>query len=147
MSSPTFLMVAWVILARSPPLESAAHFVLEAPDFGEEAGDAFDAFHGPRFDLLERSHEHFVEAQRVGAVFFDDFVGVDDVTEGFGHLLPVFAHDETLVDELFEGLVGAEVAEVVEDFVPEAGVEEMQDGVLGAADVEVDVGGGVICDL
>jgi hypothetical protein len=32
------------------------------------------------------------------------------------------------------------VAEVEEDFVPEPGVEEVQDGVFGAADVEVDAG-------
>lgn len=118
----------------------ATDFVAQAPDFGEEAGDAFDAFHGPRFDLFEGAHEHFVETEGVGAVEFDDFVRVDDVAEGLGHLLPVFAHDEALVDELFEGLVGAEVAEVVEDFVPEAGVEKVEDGMLGAADVEVDVG-------
>ena len=46
-----------------------------------------------------------------------------------------------MVDELLERFRGGEVAEVEEDLVPEAGVEEVEDSVFGAADVEVDGSG------
>ena len=39
---------------------------------------------------------------------------------------------------LVNGSGGADPADVVEYFVPKAGVEQVQDGVLGAADVQID---------
>src|SRR5690606_15323983 len=60
-----------------------------------------------------------------------------DVAERFGHLLSVLAEDEALIDELLEGFRRAEMPEIEEDFVPEAGVEEVQDGMLGPTDIEV----------
>ena len=50
-----------------------------APDPGQEAGHAFHTFHLPGLHLFERAHEHFIEAQRIGAVVLHDVVGVDDV--------------------------------------------------------------------
>jgi hypothetical protein len=115
-----------------------------SPDALEEAVDAFDAGGGPGFYLVEGAHEHFEEAEGVGAIFGDDVVGVDDVAAGFGHFLAVFAEDESLVDEFLERFVVGDEAAVEEDFVPEAGVEEVEDGVFDAADVEVDAAGGVL---
>ena len=51
----------------------------DTPDSREEAGHAFDALHLPGLHLFERAHEHFIEAQGVGAVVLHDVVGVDDV--------------------------------------------------------------------
>ena len=48
------------------------------------------------------------------------------------------AEDHALVDELPERLLGRDDARVVEHFVPEPGVEQVQHGVLGPADVEID---------
>ena len=42
------------------------------------------------------------------------------------------------MEQLAEGLGRIDVAQVVQHHVPEACVEQVQDGVLGAADVEVD---------
>lgn len=55
----------------------------ETPDAGEEAADAFHAFHAPWFHLFEGAHEHFVEAQGIGSVGAHDIVWVDDIPEGF----------------------------------------------------------------
>ena len=156
----------------------------------QEAVAAGDAVGLPRGAVLERAHEHLVEAHGVGAELLDDVVGVDDVAAALGHLVPLHvdgfagvldlplvaaggerldlggledhgaavgvaaavlgqvggAEDHALVDEALERLAGADVAEVEQDLVPEAGVEQVEDGVLGPADVEVDgqpvVGGG-----
>ena len=43
-----------------------------------------------------------------------------------------------LVDQPRERLAGRDVAEVVQHLVPEPGVQQVQDGVLDAADVQVD---------
>ena len=49
-----------------------------------------------------------------------------------------FAQDHALVDESLKRLARAQVAQVVEHFVPESGVQQVQHRVLDAADVEVD---------
>ena len=138
-----FLVGAGDVLDLRGNLPGAVLLFLEghAPDAGEEAGNALDALHAPGFHLFERAHEHFVEAQRVGSVFVDDVVRVHHVAAGLGHLLAVLAEDEALVDESLERLGRGDVAEIEEHLVPEAGVEQVKHGVLGAADVEVDHAG------
>ena len=49
--------------------------------------------------------------------------------------------DVALVEQPVERLLRGHVAEVVQHLVPEAGVEQVQHGVLDAADVEVDAAG------
>ena len=110
----------------------------DTPDAGEKTGNALDPLHLPGFHLFERAHEHFIEAQCVGTVFFDDVVGVDHVAAGLGHFLSVLAQDESLVDEFLKRLGRGDVAEVEEHLVPETGVEQVKHGVLGAANVEID---------
>jgi len=51
--------------------------------------------------------------------------------------------DVALVEEAVVGLGGGDVAQVEQDLVPEARVEQVQDGVLDAADVQVGAAGGV----
>src|SRR6185437_2700768 len=79
--------------------------------------------------------------ERVRAVFLEDVVRVYHVAAGLGHFLPIFAEDEALINEFEKRLGGRDVAEVEQNLVPESRVEEVQDGVLRAADVEVNAGG------
>ena len=119
------------------PLAGLVFLHHETPHAGEETEHALDAAHAPRLRGFERAHEHLVKPQRVGAVFLDDVVGVHDVAARLAHLHAVLAEDEALVDEFLKWLGRADVAEVEQDLVPEARVEQVQHGVLGAADVEV----------
>src|SRR6185437_6838893 len=64
-----------------------------------------------------------------------------------GHFLAVFAENDSLIDELEKWLGGGDEAEIEQDFVPETGVEEMQHGVFGAADVEIDARRFVAADV
>ena len=62
---------------------------------------------------------------------------------GGGHVGAAFVGvgeglDVALVEELAVGFGGAQVAQVEEDLVPEAAVEQVQDGVFDATHVEVD---------
>jgi len=54
---------------------------------GEEAVDALDALGVPHFRLPQRSHEHLVETEGVGAVAIDDVVRVDHVAAALAHLV------------------------------------------------------------
>ena len=49
-----------------------------------------------------------------------------------------FAEDQALIDQSLNGSGGGDVAEIEQHLVPEARIEQMQDGMLDAADVEVD---------
>lgn len=51
----------------------------------------------PRLRCFERSHEHLVQPQRVGAVGVHDVVRVDDVSSRLAHLLPIRAEDHALL--------------------------------------------------
>ena len=77
-----------------------------------------------------------------------DLSGVVLVLEAIGHELvgildPVhelaLSLDHALVDELLERFGLANVAQVIEELVPETGVDEVTGGVLGTTDVEVHV--------
>ena len=153
MSAVTFLIVAWTTLfcaaggrdvldglAQLP----AAFLVFlhdETPHPRQEPRHALHAGHAPGFGLFERSHEHLVETQRIRAVFGDDLVGVDHVAAALGHLLAVLAEDEALIDQPLERLGRGDVAVIEEHLVPEPRVEQVQHGVFGAADVEIDAAG------
>ena len=110
----------------------------QAPNTGEKAVDTLHSLHLPWLHLFERAHEHLIKSQRVGSVFLHDIVGIDHVASGLGHLLPVLAHDQPLVDEFLERFGRANVAEIEKHLVPETGVEQVEHRVLGSADVEVD---------
>ncbi|MNS52788.1 hypothetical protein D3C72_855150 [compost metagenome] len=127
-----------VVMPADGRVEGALLGHEQAPHALQEAVGAFHALGVPGLGGVERPHEHLVETQRVRAVLRDDVVGVDHVAAGFGHLLAVLTQDHALVEELLEGLGRGDVAEVVEYLVPEAGVQEVHDRVLRAADVQVD---------
>ncbi len=59
----------------------------QPPGAVEEPMRAFYTARAPRFDLLERPHEHLVEPKRVGAETRDDLVRVDDIAAALAHLV------------------------------------------------------------
>ena len=64
----------------------------------------------------------------------DILVGADDAIDEVGASL-----DHALVDEFLEGLFFATEADVMEELVPETGIDQVAGGVFGAADVEIHV--------
>src|ERR1043165_5516334 len=53
----------------------------------EEAAHALNTARLPGFYLLERTHEHLVDAKAVGTVLVDDRIWIDHVAARFAHLL------------------------------------------------------------
>ena len=103
----------------------------------EEAVRTFDAGLVPVHVLLGRRGEEREQAARIRAVFHHHVVGVHDVALGFGHGLAVEL-DHALGEEVFEGFIDRDEADVAHHFAPEARVEQVHDGVGDAADVLVD---------
>ena len=88
-------------------------------------------------ESLGRGREEDVEAQGVGPVLRDHVVGGDGVALRLRHHLAVLV-DHPLGEEARHRLVEVDEAEVAHHLRPEARVDEVEDGVLDAAHVEVD---------
>src|SRR5262245_39272744 len=58
-----------------------------SPDPVQKTAHAVNARHAPWLGLFKRSHEHFIESQRIRAVIAYDFVGVNDVASTLRHLV------------------------------------------------------------
>ena len=174
------------------------------PGPAQKSVNTLDALHAPGLDGFERSHEHLVKPQAIGAILGDNGVGIDHVAPALGHLvgtgidtdlgilvedervsllgdlglhqpdgghqhrragiledMAVFdlldirggnplsrwvfvagelhlAQDHPLVDQPLERLRRADQAAVEEHLVPEPAIKQVQDRVLGAADVKID---------
>src|SRR5206468_12460688 len=63
----------------------------------EKLVDTGYALGAPGFGVLQRAHKHFVEPERISAVFVHHVIWIGDVAAGFGHFLAVFAKNEALV--------------------------------------------------
>ena len=106
--------------AAELPLSFGVLRTSDAPDFGKKAVDAFNTFHSPGFILIERAHEHFVEAERVRAVVLYHIIWIHHIAERLGHLLTVLTHNESWRKIFFKGFLGLQVTKIVENLVPEA---------------------------
>ena len=103
----------------------------------DEAVGARDGLGVPVEVLLRRGDEQDGEAHGVRAIRLDDAGGRHDVALGLGHGVTVLVLDHALAEQVGEGLVHVNEAEVAHDLGPEAAVEQVQDGVLDATDVVV----------
>src|SRR4029453_19154787 len=120
---------------RFRPL-AAGGGVDRAPPPLDPAGDALGGDVGPVDVVLERPGEQDGEPGDVGAVLVEDGRRLDQVAARLRHGGAVH-HHHALVEQVGEGLGEGHHAEVVEDLDEEAGVEQVQDGVLDAAGVLV----------
>src|SRR5690625_976475 len=109
----------------------------DAPDAVEEAGDALDALRVPGAALVPWAYEHQVGTYGIGAVPPDQVVRIDDVAARLRHLFIVGPQDHPLVAQLQERLSAFHEAQVAHDLREEARVEEVEDGMLDAAGIEV----------
>ena len=125
------------IVVRPAGLDRLLEVAEDAPDAVEEAVRAFDALVAPLEVAVDRCGEQDEEAGRVGAVLRDDLLRRDDIALRLRHLRTVL-EDHALRQEVRERLIEVDEAGVVQDLREEARVQEVQDGVLDAADVLID---------
>src|SRR3989344_9349924 len=109
----------------------------QPPHAFKESPRAYHALRAPRDRIGEGPHEHFVHAERVGAVGLHDVVGIYHVAVALAHLLSVWRLDESDGDQTHERLVSGNDADVVQEFVPKARVDKVARRVLRAAHIGV----------
>ena len=124
-----------LVLGRDALLSGSDILQVEAAV--QEALAALDGLVAPADGLLEVADEHDVQAHGVRAVLGHDVIGVHHVAPGLGHLLAALAQDHTVAGALGVRLLGGHHADVVQELVPEPGVQQVQGGVLHAAVVPV----------
>ena len=110
----------------------------QTPDARKKTRHAFHAAHAPRFHLLQGSHKHLVAAKGVGPVPVDHIVRIHNVAARFRHFLIIFTQDDSLIDEALERLGLRDITEIEQHLLPEACIQQMQDSMLGAANVQID---------
>ena len=120
-------------------LVGGSHQVVhDAPCAVHELVDARQAALVPQQVLVGRGHEQDVGAHGVGAVLGDHVLGGDDVALRLRHRLAVLVLHHALAQQVRERLVELKQPQVAQHFRVEAAVQQVQDGMLDAADVLVD---------
>ncbi len=109
-------------------------FFNEAPDPLQEAVASFHTLIVPVEILLRRGGKKDEKASGVGTVALHNLIGRDHVALRFRHLRPILV-DHALGQETTEGLLDPDQASIVEHLCKEAGVKQMQHGMLDPADI------------
>ena len=103
----------------------------------EEAADSRHPILLPVEVAVGRGGKKGVHAGGVGSIAGNHIVGRDHVALGLGHLGAI-ADDHSLGKEAGHRLVIADQSQIAHDPGPEAGVDQVQDGVFYSADVLID---------
>src|SRR5579884_466440 len=114
------------ILARYEPEHAA-----------QEAVHAFDPGVVPIEIFLRRRGEERKQASRVGAVLIDDGLRIDYISLVLGHF-GAFTDDHALREQALHRFAVLDQPQIPHDLSEKAGIDQMQNGVLDAADVLVD---------
>src|SRR5437899_9731529 len=109
----------------------------EAIDASEKSLDAFNAGILPVEIAIRGRSEEAVQACCVGSVARDHLVGRNDIAQVLRHL-PAFFDHHALGEEALDWLVVGDHAKVTHELRPEARVDQVQNGVLDAANVLID---------
>ena len=110
----------------------------DTPGALDKAVSALDSLGIPVEVLLGRGDKQDRQTHGVGAVGLDDRARGHDIALGLGHGVAVLVLDHALAQQVGEGLVHTQQAQVAQCLGKEAAVEQVQNGVLDAADVVID---------
>ncbi len=103
----------------------------------QKAADAGHSIFLPVEIAIGRRGKERIDAGSVGAIAGDHVVGRNHVALGLGHLRAVLDH-HSLGKEPLRRLVVLDKPQIAHHLGPEARVDQVQDGVLHAADVLID---------
>ena len=124
-------------LHLGPYAVKIVYHILHAPDPVQEPAATPCALCTPGYGLIKCAHKHLIEPEGICAHLLHYIVGIDHVAPGLGHLFAVLAQYHAVAGALFVGLLGGHYAYIIEELIPEAGVEQMQRGMLHASVVPV----------
>ncbi len=111
--------------------------ILELPHAIQEPAAALHSLLRPSRAQLERADKHFVGPKRIRAELVYNIVRINDIAAGFAHLLAVLPENHAVGGALLIRLFRRYKPLVIEEFVPETGIQKMQRRMLHAAVVPV----------
>ena len=125
-------------------IQLSGRFIRDHAFARDHAIDTFQPLSGPIHALVapwqrsfQRTHEHFIHAQRICTMACDKFIRVHDIAKGFRHLDPVGAENHALVEQFLERLVIGNHPAVMQYLVPESGIQQMQHRMFRTADIQI----------
>ena len=114
------------------------HDILQRKHALQEAAAALDRAVVPRRRGAVIAHEEHIDAKRIRTVLRNDVQRIHNIALRLTHLLAVRAEYHALRRALLIGLRRIDLAEVVEEVVPETGINQVARHMLHAAVVPVD---------
>ena len=69
---------------------------------------------------------------------FYNVIRIYNVASGFGHFFIVFPQNHSLVEQSLERLLRRYNTTVIQHLVPESCIQQMQNGMLGSTDIQID---------
>ena len=113
------------------------HQLLQLPDTVQEAAAALHALLAPGSAQVKSADEHLIGTQGIRAEVVHDVVRIHHVSAGFAHLFAVFSQNHAVGGSLLIGFRAGYHALVIQEAVPETGIQKMQGGMLHSAVVPV----------
>ena len=110
----------------------------DTPGALDEAVGALNGLGIPVEVLLGRGDKQDRQTHGVGTVGLDNRARGHDIALGLGHGVAVLVLNHALAQQVSEGLIHTQQAQVAQRLGKEAAVEQVQNGVLDAADVVID---------
>ena len=119
------------------PAQKRRPMVHETPHAHQEPEASLDPRVAPLDFLFRRRDKHHVQPQRIRAVLLHHRVRIDDVALRLGHDVDVLEH-HALREEACKRLVERNEADVAEHAREEPRIQQVQNRVLDASDIEID---------
>ena len=110
---------------------------MQIPYTVEEPLAALHRIVAPGSGLFKVTDEHDIHAHGIGAILCHHIVGVDHIAAGFGHFFAALAQDHAVAGAFVIRFFGRYHTEIIEEFVPETGIKQMERGVFHAAVVPI----------
>ena len=131
------LFLADALLEKRCVIGNTRQVVHNAPSAVQELVNARQAVFVPQQLFVGRRHEQDVRTARIGTVLHNHVLGRYHVALRLRHNLAVAIKHHALAQQVREGFVEIEHAQVTQHFREEAAVQQVQNGVLNAANVLV----------
>ena len=111
--------------------------ILKIPDPVEESLAAHHALLAPGSSLLIVTHKEDIGTENICTELIDNVVRVNCISSRLAHLFAVFTEDKTLSGSLCVRLIAGDFADVIEESVPETGVDHVTCNMFHTAVVPV----------
>ena len=114
-----------------------SYHILQLPYTVQETTASAHTFLAPCGRSIKGTDKHLVGTQSICTELIDDIIRINNISTGFTHLLTVGSQDHTVGSSLLVRFRTGNYTLVIQELVPETGIQKMQCGMLHTAIVPV----------